>query len=162
MYTTLKFIHVMAAIVWIGSGVALLSVTAALLRARDYDGAAALGRQSQKLGTRLFAPAAVVTLIAGVAMVIVGGLSFARAWIIIGLGGVALSFVFGVVLGERAEATLREALADRGASDGPVATDGAGTDVAVAEARRRLMLTSGIDLVVLTFVVWAMVAKPGL
>jgi uncharacterized membrane protein len=181
MYTTLKFVHVMASIVWIGSGVAVLTVTAGMVRARDYAGVAALGRQSEKLGTRLFAPSAMITLVAGVAMVIVGDLSFASAWIVIGLVGVAASFVLGAVLGERAQAQLREALASQGigvastAGDSPAAggTSAAGgtPDVitqptidhaAVDVARRRLMTVSTIDLMVLTVVVWAMVAKPGL
>lgn len=181
MYTTLKFVHVLASIVWIGSGVALLTVTAGMVRARDYAGVAALGRQSEKLGTRLFAPSAMITLVAGVAMVIVGDLSFASAWIVIGLVGVAVSFVLGAVLGERAQAQLREALASQGigvstAGDSPAAgaTSAAGgtpddvitqptIDHAVVDvARRRLMTVSTIDLMVLTVVVWAMVAKPGL
>jgi len=176
MYTTLKFVHVMASIVWIGSGVALLTVTAGMVRARDYAGVAALGRQSEKLGTRLFAPSAMVTLVAGVTMVIVGNLSFASTWIVIGLVGVAASFVLGAVLGERAQARLREALVPHGtevasaAGDTPAA-GGTPDDVitqptvdhaAVDVARRRLMTVSTIDLVVLTVVVWAMVAKPGL
>jgi uncharacterized membrane protein len=182
MYTTLKFVHVMASIVWIGSGVAVLTVTAGMVRARDYAGVAALGRQSEKLGTRLFAPSAMITLVAGVAMVIVGDLSFANTWIVIGLVGVAASFVLGAVLGERAQAQLREALASQGigvastTGDGPAAggTSAAGgtpDDVvtqptidhaAVDVARRRLTTVSTIDLMVLTVVVWAMVAKPGL
>lgn len=171
MYTTLKFIHVMAAIVWIGSGVALLTVTAGMVRARDYAGVAALGRQSAKLGTRLFAPSALVTLVAGVAMVIVGRLSFASAWIIVGFVGVAASFVFGAVFGERAQARLREVLAPASvdvAPDGTAVVDDVAVDDvtidegAVHAARRRLMTVSAIDLAILTVVVWAMVAKPGM
>lgn len=175
MYTTLKFVHVMASIVWIGSGVALLTVTAGMVRARDYAGVAALGRQGEKLGTRLFAPSALLTLLAGVAMVLVGDLSFASTWIVIGLVGVAASFVFGAVLGERAQAQLRETLAPRvsavpssdstppavGSTD-PVTTQPAVDDVAVDAARRRLMTVSTVDLIILTVVVWAMVAKPSL
>jgi uncharacterized membrane protein len=168
MYTTLKFVHVMAAIVWIGSGVALLTVTAGMIRARDYAGVVALGRQSEKLGTRLFAPSALVTLLAGIAMVLVGGLSFTSTWIVIGFVGVAASIVFGAVLGERAQAQLLRALV-------PATGEGASTpraalgdtparpvvDAAVDAARRRLLAVSCIDLAILTAVVWVMVAKPG-
>lgn len=175
VYTTLKFVHVMASIVWIGSGVALLTVTAGMVRARDYAGVAALGRQGEKLGTRLFAPSALLTLLAGVAMVLVGDLSFASTWIVIGLVGVAASFVLGAVLGERAQAQLRETLAPRGSdvpssddtpsavgSTDPVSTQPAVDDAAVDAARRRLMTVSTVDLIILTVVVWAMVAKPSL
>lgn len=170
MYTTLKFIHVMASIVWIGSGVALLTVTAGMVRARDYAGVAALGRQSEKLGTRLFAPSAVVTLVAGVAMVVVGDLSFGSAWIVIGLVGVAASFVFGAVLGERAQAQLLQTLVPRvteGAAPAGAAVDDPPTrpaidDAAVDAARRRLLVVSSTDVAILSVVVWVMVAKPGL
>lgn len=170
MYTTLKFVHVMASIVWIGSGVALLTLTAGMMRARDYAGVVALGSQSEKLGTRLFAPSALVTLLAGVAMVVVGGLSFASAWIVIGFVGVAASIVFGAVLGERAQTQLFQTLAP---STGEVASTPSGAavgepparpaidDAAVDAARRRLVAVSCIDLAILTVVVWVMVAKPG-
>lgn len=157
MYTTLKFIHVVAAIVWIGSGFALLIVTLGMLRARDYTAAAGLGRQIQGFGKTVFGPAAMITLIAGVVMVIVGDLSFADAWIVIGLAGVALSFVLGAGLGERASKQLQAALpSDAGAA--ATASD----DAAIDRLRTRLAVVSGADLTVLLIVVWAMVFKPGL
>ena len=42
MYTTLKFVHVLAAIVWLGSGFSLLLLTSRMVRTRDYTGATAL------------------------------------------------------------------------------------------------------------------------
>ncbi|HSK95059.1 MAG TPA: DUF2269 family protein [Euzebyales bacterium] len=155
MYTTLKFIHVMAAIVWIGAGFALAVVSVGLLRARDYAGAAALGRQTEAFGKRVFGPSALITLLAGIGMVLVGDLSWGETWITVGLTGVALSFVFGAVLGERASRDLRTVLS--GVTGDATATI---DDAEIAGLRRRLALMAGVDLLILTIVVWAMVAKP--
>jgi uncharacterized membrane protein len=155
VYTTLKFIHIMAAIVWIGAGFALTTVSIGLLRAADYAGAASLGRQTEAFGKRVFGPAAFITLLAGIGMVLVGDLSWGETWIIIGLTGVALSFVFGAVLGDRASRDLRVALA-AATGDTTVAVDPAAID----GLRRRLALVAGADLLILTIVVWAMVVKP--
>lgn len=110
-------------------------------------------RRTDSLGRRVFAPAALTTLLAGVGMVLVGDLSFGDAWIVIGLVGVALSFVFGAVLAERAAGDLARALA---ATDGTVEPDHG----VIAQARQRLAVVAGIDMVILTVVVWAMVFKP--
>lgn len=155
MYTTLKFIHVMAAIVWLGASFALVRVLSGMVRAQDYAGTVSLSRQTDVLGKRIFGPAAGVTLIAGVAMVVVGGLSWTTPWILMGLGGVVLSFVFGGFLGERSSSALRAALpAD---STATAAADHA----TIEQLRRRLVLFAAADLTVLTVTVWAMIFKPG-
>lgn len=154
MYTTLKFVHIMAAIVWIGAGLALSVLMLGMVGARDYVGALALNRRSSSFGKVLFAPSAVTTLLAGIAMVVVGGLSFGDAWIVIGLVGVALSFVFGAGLSERASRDLGAALT------ATVETPETADHAAMARLRRRVGLFAAIDLTILTVVVWAMVAKP--
>lgn len=158
MYTTLKFVHVLAAVVWLGSGFSLLVLTSRMVRARDYTGATALAAQSEVFGRTVFAPAAMTTLVAGVAMVVVGRLSFADAWIVIGLVGVAVSFVLGAVLAERAARQLRAALPTEQPADATAEFDHGIID----RVRRRMVLISSLDLFVLTVVVWAMVAKPGI
>jgi uncharacterized membrane protein len=158
MYTTLKFVHVLASIVWLGSAFALLVLTSRTVRARNYTGATALAAQSETLGRAIFGPAAMVTLVAGVAMVVVGRLSFTDAWIGIGLVGVAVSFVLGAVLSERAARQLRSVLPSEQPADVTAEVDHGAID----RVRRRLVLISGLDLTVLTVVVWAMVAKPGI
>lgn len=158
MYTTLKLIHILASIVWLGSGFALLLITTRMVRAHDYTGALALGRQSDAFGRRVFGPAAMTTLVAGVAMVVVGDLSFVSLWIVIGLVGVALSFVFGAVLGERAARDLRDALPAQQSAGDTAEFD----HDDIERARRRLVAVSGVDLAILAIVVWAMVFKPGM
>jgi len=155
VYVTLKFIHVMAAIVWIGAGFALTAVSVGLLQARDYVGAASVGRQTEAFGRQVFGPAAGITLLAGIGMVLVGDLSWGETWITIGLVGVALSFVFGAVLGERASRDLRVALTAATEDATPTVDHGG-----IAGLRRRLAMVSVADLVILTIVVWAMVVKP--
>lgn len=157
MYTTLKFVHVLAGIVWLGSGFSLLVLISRMVRTRDYAGATALAAHSETFGRTIFGPAAMVTLVAGVAMVVVGQLSFADLWIVIGLVGVAMSFVLGAVLAERAARELRAALPSAQPADVTAEVDHGVID----RVRRRMVLISGLDLTVLTVVVWAMVAKPG-
>lgn len=158
MYTTLKFVHVLAAIIWLGSGFSLLLLTSRMVRARDYTGAVALTTQSESFGRTIFGPAAMTTLVAGVAMVIIGQLSFADLWVVIGLVGVAVSFVLGAVLAERTGRQLRAALPTEQPADATAEFHHGDID----RLRGRMVLISSLDLLVLTVVVWAMVAKPGI
>jgi uncharacterized membrane protein len=150
MYNVLQFLHVSAAIVWLGSGVGLVALMAVMTRAGDRAAVMTVSRHLEVLGPRLFGPAAMSTLIFGVLMVVQSeGLAFSDLWIVIGLVGVAVSLVFVAVSNpqqKRLAATVEE--------HGPEHPD-------VAAIGARLRMINLVDLVVLFVVVWAMVAKPG-
>lgn len=155
MYVTLKFIHVMSAVVWIGGVLWLSLVVIGMLRAQDYAGAQSFNRQTNTLGRLVFGPTALTTVAAGIAMVLVGDLSFGDTWIVIGLIGVALSFIIGGVLGDRTGRALEAALLST-TSGVPDHDDHA----IITQLRQRLAAITAANLTILTVVVWAMVVKP--
>jgi uncharacterized membrane protein len=149
-YDLVKFAHVAGAITWIGSGIALTVLTALLRRTRDADALVAVGERSQALGNVLFAPAALVTLAAGVALVAMEpAFRFVDLWILIGFGGIAASGVAQMALAGPGGERFAALAVDRGLE----------APETLAAARR---MTSGnlADTGLLLVVVWAMVAKP--
>ena len=63
---------------------------------------APIARASRFFGQAVVGPAAVLTLIAGVIMVVDADLGFSTLWIAWGLGGILLSLVLGATLIRRA------------------------------------------------------------
>jgi uncharacterized membrane protein len=148
LYELLLFLHILAAIVWIGSGT-LLNVLA--YRARSANDNEALGRiasEAAGLSNKLFLPASLATLVFGVLVVIEGDLSFGDLWVVLGLVGIAATIVTGAaIIGPRS-----------GEISGMLERDGvtpeAGTKIT------QLLTLGRIDLVVLYLVVADMVLKP--
>ncbi|MBA2521210.1 MAG: DUF2269 family protein [Chloroflexia bacterium] len=150
-YLLLKFLHIAAAIVWIGGTFALAVLNARVGRTGDAAAIAVFGRQSEFFGRVVIGPAMAVILIAGVAMVAQGRIGFGSLWIIWGLAGVLVSgAISGAGIGRAAGA-----LAELRSSAGP-------DDPRVDAMRRRLVTLNVINLIVLLSVVWAMVFKPTL
>lgn len=150
MYNVLQFLHVAAAIVWIGSGVGLVALMGTMTRAGDRATVMTVSRHLETLGPRLFGPAAMGTLIFGILTVLVSdSIDFTDTWIVIGLVGVAISLVI-VGISNGVNKKLTAAIEQHG-PDHP--------DAAAAMSRTRML--NYIDLVVLFVVVWAMVIKPG-
>ena len=150
MYDVLQFLHVASAIIWIGSGVCLVALTGAMTKAGDRATLMAMSRYLESLGPKLFGGAAMGTLLFGILTLLNGrGMSWAHPWIVIGLAGVAVSMV---IVGLSAPVNKRLAAAAQ--EHGPDHAD-------VTAALKTTRLYNYIDLAVLFFVVWAMVAKPG-
>jgi putative copper export protein len=106
IYNTLQFIHVVAAMLWLGGSVALALMNARLAGKLDRDGTAALARQSGWVGSVIFGPAAIVTLLAGFGMVAVVDLGSPLwvAWgMIVVLSSIVLSAGFIRRLARRLE-----------------------------------------------------------
>lgn len=147
-YDLFKFLHVAAVIIWIG-GVSTLTVLHLRL-ARDADadaGQAALARASGALGRTVVGPAAVVTLLAGVATAAVGGLDMSDLWLAWGLAGIVVSVGLGATLIRRTTTALEAALT---------------AAAPVTALRSRLTRLNLLNLLVLLSVVGAMVFKPAL
>jgi uncharacterized membrane protein len=149
-FEILKLLHVLGAIVWVGAGSGLFLLGLRMRADGDREGLRSLGRSATALGQTLFAPAALVTLIAGVVMVATEPhFAFGDLWIIIGLTGVLASFVIGMGLAEPTDRRLAALLEDHEV-DHPE----------VAATLARSFRLSTIDLAILMIVVWAMVAQP--
>ncbi len=145
-----KFLHVLAAIVWVGGGV-MQQVLLARARKAGPESAAAFNQHAEWTSQHVFIPASFAALIFGIATVIAGSYDWGDAWIAIGIVGFVISAVNGsAILGPTAK-KMKVAIEGRGPND-PVAMHMA----------RRLDLFGRIDLVVLIAVVFDMIVKPGL
>jgi len=149
-YELLVFLHISAAIIWLGAG---FLMTLVIFGARSAGDRAKELSEQQGLGwlaPRLFIPASLSTMIFGVLLVIDSDFwSFDQLWITIGLAGWLVSFVLGFFYfrpeGERIGAIVGER--------GPNAP----------ELDRRLLAVTAVDRVqvtILFLVVADMVAKP--
>ena len=149
-YSIIVFLHVLAAIVWLGAGLLVQVIATIADRRRDEPGFATMVRYSAELGLKLFLPASALVFVFGALAVAEGPFTIDQAWVVIGLAGYAATFLTGLlILKPRGEA-LAEQLAEAGGALGPEATFGA----------RRLLILGRLDYVVLVAVVFAMVAKP--
>jgi uncharacterized membrane protein len=147
-YTTLKVIHILAAVIWLG-GATMLTVLAIRARRRSGDALAAIFREVAFLAPRIFVPASLVLVVTGFALLGAGSLP-SSLWVILAIAGWAITFLTGLLVltpqVKRAESLLEE--------HGPT------SEAALGQVRRVLMLAR-IDLVVLTLVIVDMVVKPG-
>ncbi len=151
LYPWLVFLHVLAAIAWIGGG---LMLTRFALRARSSGDPRAAGECAGSLpwvALRGLTPAIAVLLLTGIAMVLTGaGWSFTQLWILAALALLVVAFLIGAIYMSRVGVALLRA-----------ANDGAGAAEVRAHLDRWLM-GYGAVLLILVAVVWDMVFKPGL
>jgi uncharacterized membrane protein len=150
-YELFLTLHIIAAIVWIGSGFFLQVLAQRALSTSDDERLRQLLEDTTALGNKLFVPASALTLVFGLVLVLVldSPWSFGQLWILIGLAGAATTFVTGITIIEPGARKVGEI----------VARDGAMSRAAVAAARRMLTLAR-VDYVVLLLVVADMVMKP--
>lgn len=141
-----KFLHISFAIVWVGGGILSQFLTA---RARRAGPTQVLGiaRDMEFASSRVFAPAAMLTLVFGILMVVdFDGYTFSQTWIVIGLVAIGLSIVLGAgFLGPQAAKLVKELEAG---------------DAGATARLTRITRVSYLDLTILLIAVWAMVAKP--
>ena len=148
-YEFLLFLHVAAAIVWVGAGFLIAMLIFGAERSGDRVKEAGHHQDVGWLAPRLFIPASMATLVLGVLVVIDGPWSFGDLWIVIGLVGWAISFALGFFYfkpeGER--------IAGLVAQHGPANAE--------ADRRiRRLNVVDRVQLTILFLVVADMVIKP--
>jgi uncharacterized membrane protein len=149
-YTGFKFVHVLAAVVWVG-GACVVQVYALLaLRTNDPSRVAAFAGDTEFVGTRIFIPASLILLVSGLFTVHEGGWTYSQGWIQFGLAIIVLSIIVGAgYLGPESGRIAR-------------ATEAHGVASAEVQARiRRIFLVSRIELVLLLCVIFDMVVKPG-
>jgi uncharacterized membrane protein len=149
-YDALKFVHVLMAVFWVGSGATLQILAYKIQREQDQAHLMQLGRDSAWLGQHVLAPASLVLLVAGILMVIDGFPEFQDLWVVLGIVGFLTTLLTGLLyLGPRSEKLA--ALAEERGVDAPD----------VRHALDRLLFVARIDLLVLVLVILDMVVKPG-
>ncbi|SRR6266487_628278 len=148
-YSVFRVVHIVLAVFWVGGG---LTLTILGLRAESLDDPAeiaTLARQAAFVGEKLFAPAGLVVLLMGIAMVINGHLGWDHFWVIAALIGYAATFATGVGVLSPLAKKVDVLIAERGA-------EAAETQAAI----QKILLVARVDVAVLLLVVIDMVAKP--
>jgi uncharacterized membrane protein len=151
LYSVFKFLHVVAVIVWLGGLFTTSIVTARVAREGNQSALASLMRQSGFIGRSVLGPAAGLALIAGVVMVIDGGIGFATLWIAWGVGALIVSMGLGASVIRRSGEQLGRLLASEKRDE-----------EAVMSLQRRLQTLSVVNMLILLSAVWMMVTKPTL
>jgi uncharacterized membrane protein len=145
----LQAIHVLAAIVWIGGGSLLVILGAVAVRKNDPVEMVTVARQAAMVGEKLFAPAGLVVVAMGIAMMANTNWGWGKFWVAAGLVGYAITFVTGVgvlsPLAKRIVVTTEE----KGA-----------THPETIALVKRILLIARVDVMMLVLVVVDMVVKP--
>jgi uncharacterized membrane protein len=148
----LHFVHVFAAVAWVGGGLTLFFIG---IRARSSRRPAAIGEFAEFLpyvGLRVLMPAVIVVLVTGVWMVLSGAeWQFSRFWVLFALGLFALAFLIGAVYLSRVGIQMQRVASAAGADTS-----------AAARLVNRWLVGYGVVLTVLIVALWDMVFKPGL
>lgn len=150
-YEWLLFFHIAAAIVWLGSGVAVQVLAFRANRAEDPARMVAIAREAEWFGMRIFLPSSLTVLVLGIILTVDGPWDFGQTWIILALIGWGLSFVTGAAFLGPESGRIGKLLA----AEGPESP-------AVRARIQRIFLVSRIELVLLYLIVLDMVVKPGL
>ena len=118
-----KAVHVLAAVIWIGGGCLLMILGIAAERKRDPVELATVARQAAMVGEKFFAPAGIVVVTMGIAMMVNTNWGWGKFWVIAGLVGYAITFVTGVaVLSPRTKRSNPRSSATARARSSPSAT----------------------------------------
>lgn len=151
VFNVLKYLHILAAVTWVGTGVYLQFTATRLARANDPVRLATFAKDAEYTGTHLIMPTTILLLLMGISMVAYSPVyNFTDLWILLAFAGYAATFVTGAfVIGPTSGriATLLE-------EEGP-------TSPTAQALIRRIFAVSRIDLVVLVLVIADMVFKPG-
>jgi uncharacterized membrane protein len=147
LYLLFKFLHVAAAILWIGSGVGLVILGIAADRRKDTADYGRIIKYVTFLAPRLFIPSSLAVLICGLVAAWLSW-SFADLWIDIGLVGFAATFVTGNFL-----------LSPRASKVAKIEAEAGMTPEAISIGHQLLTIAK-FDYVMLFVVVADMVFKP--
>ena len=150
-YEWLLFLHIAAAIVWLGGGMAIQVLAIRANRAVDPARMTTIAHEAEWFGTRIALPSSLTVLIVGIILTIDGPWDFGQTWIVLALIGFGLSFVTGAAFLGPESGRIGKLLA----AEGPESP-------AVRARIQRIFLVSRIELVLLYLIVLDMVLKPGL
>jgi uncharacterized membrane protein len=148
LYDALKFIHVVAAVLWVGGTISVQLIGRRALASGSRERIAAVGRDSEAIGLRLYLPASIVLLLAGIGMVLERDLGFGRIWVVIGLVGLGYSVLAGALFNGPEARRVGELI------------DGGGPVPELQSRISRLLTSSALEATVLVFVIFNMVVKP--
>jgi uncharacterized membrane protein len=152
LYDILLFVHIVAAIVWLGGSVMINVFTTRADRAGAPEPLAALVRDVGWVGPHILAPTTLVLLAVGISMVAVNDAwTIGQTWIILALVGFGLTFLTGILFFGPESGRIAKIIEERGPEDPEL-----------RRRVRRITVLSRLDTLVLFLIVADMVFKPGL
>jgi uncharacterized membrane protein len=144
-YEFLLFVHITAAVIWLGGAFTFQMYGMVVRRGGDPEEFARFAGRAGSLSERMFVPASLVVILAGIGLMIEGNWSWDELWVIFALVTFAASFLTGVL--------VISPMAKRIPVVGPTTPAGQ----ALIE---RLFTILRVDLVFMYAIVFAMVVKP--
>jgi uncharacterized membrane protein len=148
LYDWLLFLHILAAMLWVGGITVVGAFAVRILRAREPGATAGFLGSLRVIGPLVLAPAPLILLGMGIWMV-AEQWEFDQTWVSLGFGLFLVAFLVGAAHQSRA------AIAAEKASK-------AGDDDAALRHLRRWAYGMAVILVLLVVATWDMVFKPGL
>jgi protoporphyrinogen IX oxidase len=149
-YEWLLFLHILAAMIWLGGLVTLAALSTLVVRSRDETVVARFVSSLRVLGPLTLAPAMVAVLAFGIGLVLDSDAwAFDRGWIVLALSLFAAVVLVGVAFQARAATRAQRAAA-------------AGDHAEAVRWLRHWAWGMRLILVLLVVTTWDMVAKPGL
>jgi uncharacterized membrane protein len=150
LYDWLMFLHILAAMVWVGGALTVSLLAARVLRSRDAAAISQLIGNLQFIGPLVFAPAMAGVLAFGIWMVVDSSAwSFSQAWLVIALALFAAALLVGVVFQSRAAIGAKRA-AETGDSQ------------QAGRLLHRWIWGMRLIFLLLVIIAWDMSIKPGL
>ena len=150
LYDWLKFLHVLAAMIWVGGLVAVGVFAIQAVRSGERDAIARLVGSLGVIGPFVFGPAMLTVLGLGIWLVVDSDAwDFGQTWIWLALTLFAAAFLVGAIFQSRAAISAQRAAT-------------AGDDDEAVRQLRRWGWGMLLILLLLVVVTWDMVIKPGL
>jgi uncharacterized membrane protein len=151
MYEFLLTVHVLAAVIWVGGGIAMHILGRRVLKRGDNQEIYEFSNEINTVALRLYAPTSLVLLVAGILLVNEAGYEFSQLWITLAFLGWIFSFVVGVGYYGPQDKKLQALVA----ADGPTAPG-------IAANVRQALMVNSIEILILLLIVVDMTTKPGL
>lgn len=147
MRDILLLVHILAAMTWIGAGVYGLVIVRRVQRTMGTESADALLVKMESVENLVFPPAAIITLLSGIGLVLNGSAGWGDMFVYLGMAGILISIFMGAAVGGRLNKELGAARE-------------AGDTVKTAGLINRFVNTGYLEMIVLLAVVALMVYKP--
>lgn len=151
-YNSLKFVHVLSAVVWVGGACTLQTFAIRINGTGDGARMATFAKDAEFVGNRIYLPSSIILLVSGIFTIHESGgaWSYDQTWVQIGLAMILVSIAIGAgFLGPQAGRIARAI--EQGGADSPEAQ----------KHIRRIFVVSRFELALLLLVVFDMVVKPG-
>jgi uncharacterized membrane protein len=151
-YSSLKFVHVVSAVVWVGGACTVQALAIRISATGDGARMATFAKDAEFVGNRIFLPSSVILVVSGIFTIreSSGAWSYGQTWVQIGLAMIIVSIAIGAgFIGPEAGRIARA-----------IERDG----IESPDARQhisRILLVSRFELVLLFLVIFDMVVKPG-